>query len=854
MSKLQLTVVLDAVGKAAAVFKNTGKEAKALAATLSASRKAMKDLNATQSSLDSFKKLKGQTGDLAVSLKSTNTRLKEIRAQMDAAATPSAKLSREHDRLAKKAQTIVDKYSKLKVGLIAQREALEKAGYSAKNLTQSQEHIAAQAGRVTAAINKESQALDKLNVIQDKINKNKASLQHSQQLAGKMRGAGVGMMGAGAVTAAPVIAAAKSYTDFETAMLGVARQVEGAKDDNGKYTQTYYEMGKAIQSLSERLPLTANEMAAIVEGGARMGIQGKENLLKFAETTAVMASAFDLPVDSVGNDIGQLSNLYKIPIDNIKELGDTINWLDDGALSQGGDIIEVMKRVAGAADFAKMSYKDAAALGSAFLSLGSGAEVAASATNAMIRELSVATMQGKKFQTGLKMIGVNAKQLQKDMNKDATGTILKIMDSIRKLPGEKQLEAATRLFGKQFGDDAGKLATNLDEFRRQLKLVNEEAAQGSMQRESDTRNATIGAMLTMSKNAVTNVFTDLGETMRPELAAILAYISIVAQGFRTWSQENPRLAATLVSVIKWLAIGLTVLGALTLALGTILVPLAIMKYSLVVLGIKASGVFGVLGIGIKALGRAFLMNPIGLVITGIALAAYLIYKYWEPITGFFVGLWGQVKQAFDGGISGVAALVLNWGPLGLFYKAFAAVMKYFGFDLPEKFTGFGSMIIDGLVTGITNKVEAAKNAIGSAGEAIVGFFKSKLGIKSPSRVFAQMGGFVNEGLAIGLSDISAPLNAVKKMTQGLAAAGAIGLSGALAAQPALHMPSDIPALDMRPPLMAGAARNAQPAVNQTITINVYAAPGMDARALSAEVKRQFETDSSGMNASLLDRD
>jgi hypothetical protein len=35
------------------------------------------------------------------------------------------------------------------------------------------------------------------------------------------------------------------------------------------------------------------------------------------------------------------------------------------------------------------------------------------------------------------------------------------------------------------------------------------------------------------------------------------------------------------------------------------------------------------------LGRALLMNPIGLLITGIAVSAYLIYRYWEPIKGFF---------------------------------------------------------------------------------------------------------------------------------------------------------------------------------------------------------------------------
>lgn len=42
------------------------------------------------------------------------------------------------------------------------------------------------------------------------------------------------------------------------------------------------------------------------------------------------------------------------------------------------------------------------------------------------------------------------------------------------------------------------------------------------------------------------------------------------------------------------------------------------------------------------------MNPIGTVITAIAGAAYLIYRYWEPISGFFSGVWSQVQTAFDG--------------------------------------------------------------------------------------------------------------------------------------------------------------------------------------------------------------
>ena len=38
----------------------------------------------------------------------------------------------------------------------------------------------------------------------------------------------------------------KQYADFEDAMKGVARQVNGARDSNGQLTQTYFDMAKAI--------------------------------------------------------------------------------------------------------------------------------------------------------------------------------------------------------------------------------------------------------------------------------------------------------------------------------------------------------------------------------------------------------------------------------------------------------------------------------------------------------------------------------------------------------------------------------------------------------------------------------
>lgn len=120
----------------------------------------------------------------------------------------------------------------------------------------------------------------------------------------------------------------------------------------------------------------------------------KRDLLAFASTAAKAATAFELPADELAEGLGKIAQLYKVPTRNIEQLGDALNYLDDNAMSKGGDIINVLQRM-GAWLTALTSEGRGAGFNIPF-SWGCP-EIAASASNAMVRELSIATMQSKRF-------------------------------------------------------------------------------------------------------------------------------------------------------------------------------------------------------------------------------------------------------------------------------------------------------------------------------------------------------------------------------------------------------------------------------------------------------------------------
>lgn len=161
-------------------------------------------------------------------------------------------------------------------------------------------------------------------------------------------------------------------------------------------------------------------------------------------------------------------------------------------------------------------------------------------------------------------------------------------------------------------------------------------------------------------------------------------------------------------------------------------------------GVLLSGV-RIAGQAVLWLGRAMLMNPIGLLITAIGIGAYLVWKHWSTVKAAVLAGWNWLKGVKD------------------------------------QFFNAGGELINGLVNGITSKLSAAKNAVVGFGSDIKNWFTSTLGIKSPSRVFMGFGDNIAEGAALGIGRSAA--------LAGKAAAGMALVTTTAWGQPALQAPA-----------------------------------------------------------------
>jgi phage-related tail protein len=184
-------------------------------------------------------------------LSATQARVKALAQEIAAAHKPTAAMSRAFQTAVREAQALKQRGSALQQNLSAVRGRLDAAGISTTNLGQAQRDLR---GRIDTTHRRwRSSRRSSRGGERHRTGRRAIPVPEGMAARNAMLN-GASTAAAGGIVLAPIAKAVKDYVTFEDAMLGVARQVEGARDPSGKLTDVYYDMARQIQQLGKELP------------------------------------------------------------------------------------------------------------------------------------------------------------------------------------------------------------------------------------------------------------------------------------------------------------------------------------------------------------------------------------------------------------------------------------------------------------------------------------------------------------------------------------------------------------------------------------------------------------------------
>lgn len=373
-----------------------------------------------------------------------------------------------------------------------------------------------------------------------------------------------------------------------------------------------------------------------------------------------------------------------------------------------------------------------------------------------------------------------------DMRSNAVQVGKALNDPIKGLSGLSRA-------GIQFSDDQKEVIKSLvatgDVAAAQSLILDELESQFGGQATAAARVG-LGPMQQLG-NAIGDVKEQLGEQIVGFLPELLVSVQ---KGVDWFARLSPEVKKNIV-----LFGGLAAVGGPILAL----------------LGAAAIGV-SALSTALVSMGALLLANPIIALIAAVAGGAYLIYRNWEGISGWFAGLWSNVKSGASAGWQLIKSVLQNYTVAGLIYSNWDGIADWFQNMWAEVQTGvsvawsgikgllaasysptamvynlwsgFGSWFADlapeltqafkdlwdairievgswpgrmvqagkdtvqGLIDGVLGRVSDVEKVGVTAGRNLTRGARRELKTQSPSKVFKAIGKDVVDGLALGMRD------------------------------------------------------------------------------------------------------
>ncbi|WP_256347941.1 phage tail tape measure protein, partial [Pseudomonas tolaasii] len=588
---------------------------------------------------------------------------------------------------------------------------LKNAGISTNALGAHELKLKRDIDTATQAMKLQMDHLDALKRKQDSLAKARATYDKTQSLAGSVAVSGAAGLGVGYAASRPVVSAIKAFAPNEDS----ATQLKvSMMDDTGKVSADFQKITDLATKLGDRLPGTTADFQNMMTMLRRQGISAQSILGGTGEAAAYLGVQMKMEATQAAEFAAKMQDATRTTEKDMMGLMDTIQrgfyaGMDPSNMIQG------FSKISPVMDVIKKSGIDAAKeLAPLLIMMDQASMDGSSAGNAFRKIFQAGLNQDKVDKANSIAAGANkGVSLKFTDDKGNFAGLENLYAQVEKLKVLNDTDR-TAVISKLFGDDAETMTTLNTMMNKGLAGYQEIQEKLRVQADLRTRvNEQLGTLTNVmeaAEGSFTNAMAEFGAAVAPDLKDLINTAGEIANRVGTWARENPKLAAGLVKVVAAVAAAALVFGTLALTMASMLGPFAVLRYGMALFGIRlgsikaqligtriaaagagtevgrmgriwktvtashaaggmmsviptlvssariaAVSVLPMLGGAISAVGAAILATPVGWLIaavTGLVAIAALIYKYWKPIKGFFLGFWQGLTEALQPVLAG----------------------------------------------------------------------------------------------------------------------------------------------------------------------------------------------------------
>lgn len=679
----------------------------------------VRSLGKTRQTADKFAAMTTRIEATRVEMARARERVRELKKEFQAAEKPTKTLTRQMEAAQNQSKRLKTRWKEQKSSLQALKSELEKSGVSTRNLTQEQDRLT----RAYDRAKKSRERLGALTAKQEGIRNRRADL----------RGRMIDAVAPVAALTVPV----KAAIDFESEMADVKKVVD---------PKAFEGLGKEILALSTQIPMAFDGLAKITAAAGQSGLaQTKAELIDFARTAATMGVAFDMAGGEAGSMMAAWRSGMNLSQEQAVGLADAVNHLSNKMNAQAGPLGEVLQRQGAVAKSAGLTEIQTASLAAALLSGGAAPQIAATAMKNLTGALTKGKAATRSQSEAFAALGLDAVDMATMMQQNAPAAIQSVFQALKQAPKEEQSALISQLFGEESKGAIAPLLENLDNLGKAFDLTSDKLKYaGSMQEEYEVRSKTTANSLALLRNQGARLGISLGTVLLPGINSLVAPIGAVMDKAAWLAETFPNLTAGVIGVGAGLAVtGLAINAgayAFTFYSG------AVTRAKIIMAAFRSTTIGTAVAAKVAAAAQwvwnaALSANPIGLVIGGVVAlgaAALALRKYWEPIKGFFKGIWAGFSAGIKPVYEAVKPLFAIFEPLSPVVRAVGSAFGWVAEKIGQMASWFGSLLTP--VDASAESVDRATAAGKRFGQAIGGIIQTSIDLmKSAFLNFTPMG-------------------------------------------------------------------------------------------------------------------